>query len=308
MSGMNMGLSSEMERRAEDGTDFSHFGDESNKGNELGLDSEPQGTGGPKPRKHFRGFQRKPEANLLLLKAVLKHQPFKHGNVGPGNAKSDSRWRGHTWRLEGTSCLRSGYPHASTNSPSPRTPKIPCARTNPRKNGRARPRARRRAGWAAVTAEINSHTDLFAGEETGCTVDTCRNTYERLVESWFKHDRRVPRPHVPSLVSPVTSPAATSPPPCPPSRPPPPLRRAGGVRRADERAAGVAFVVQHAFLDALPFETCCKLSPVTGDCDRFYPQRAPAPSGVARSVGFGEPHFNTWDGVGYTFNGVGDYW
>ena len=52
MSGMNMGLSSEMERRAEDGTDFSHFGDESNKGNELGLDSEPQGTGGPKPRKH----------------------------------------------------------------------------------------------------------------------------------------------------------------------------------------------------------------------------------------------------------------
>ena len=138
MSGMNMGLSSEMERRAEDGTDFSHFGDESNKGNELGLDSEPQGTGGPKPRKHFRGFQRKPEANLLLLKAVLKHQTFKHGNVGPGNAKSDSRWRGHTWRLEGTSCLRSGYPHASAHSPSPRTHKLTCARTNPRKNGRAR--------------------------------------------------------------------------------------------------------------------------------------------------------------------------
>jgi hypothetical protein len=89
ISGMNMGgmggLSSDMERRAEDGTDFSHFGDDSsNKGNELGLDSEPQSGTGPKPRKHFRGFQRKPEANLLLLKAVLKHQPFKHGNVGPG--------------------------------------------------------------------------------------------------------------------------------------------------------------------------------------------------------------------------------
>ena len=83
MSGMGMGgMSSDMERRGEDGTDFSHFGDDGNKGNELGLDSEPQG--GPKPRKHFRGFQRKPEANLLLLKAVLKHQPFKHGNVGPG--------------------------------------------------------------------------------------------------------------------------------------------------------------------------------------------------------------------------------
>jgi hypothetical protein len=84
MPNMSMGgMSSDMERRGEDGTDFSHFGDDSNKGNDLGLDSEPQG--GPKPRKHFRGFQRKPEANLLLLKAVLKHQPFKHGNVGPGS-------------------------------------------------------------------------------------------------------------------------------------------------------------------------------------------------------------------------------
>jgi hypothetical protein len=40
-----------------------------------------------------------------------------------------------------------------------------------------------------VTGEINAHVELFAGEETACTVDTCRNTYERLVESWFKHDR-----------------------------------------------------------------------------------------------------------------------
>ena len=83
-----------------------------------------------------------------------------------------------------------------------------------------------------MTAEINSHTDLFAGEETGCTVDTCRNTYERLVESWFKHDRRVPRRPVPSLVS--------------PSRPPPPrpLRRV--PRRAPPRRRAVRMSARRA--------------------------------------------------------------
>ena len=66
--------------------------------------------------------------------------------------------------------------------------------------------------------------------------------------------------------------------------------------------------ILHFWVDVRPYFVCCKLS---ANCDKYYEKRPsddgtrwipPAPAG-----GSGDPHFTTFDGVEYTFNGHGEY-
>jgi len=68
--------------------------------------------------------------------------------------------------------------------------------------------------------------------------------------------------------------------------------------------------VLHFLLDVHPFLTCC--FPLLGDCEEYYNQR-PSDDGSRYvpprppSRTFGDPHFQTLDGVAYDFNGAGEY-
>jgi sushi domain-containing protein 2 len=67
-------------------------------------------------------------------------------------------------------------------------------------------------------------------------------------------------------------------------------------------------LIGHFLKDVKPYFHCCKYS---NNCDKYYEKRPlddgsryvpPRPSG-----GSGDPHFLTLDGLGYTFNGYGEY-
>jgi hypothetical protein len=84
--------------------------------------------------------------------------------------------------------------------------------------------------------------------------------------------------------------------------------RPPGGGTADRYSPKTAFW-RHLAYDVAPWFACC---PFTFSCDKYYKQR-PSDCGdnyqpPGRTRGNGDPHFTTFDGMEYTFNGHGEYW
>lgn len=74
-------------------------------------------------------------------------------------------------------------------------------------------------------------------------------------------------------------------------------------------SGGFLNIADHFLVDVLPYLVCCKL---TDSCDDYFERRPPTgkegyvhPPFPANN--FGDPHFRTFDGLEYTFNGAGEF-
>lgn len=91
------------------------------------------------------------------------------------------------------------------------------------------------------------------------------------------------------------------------------LARHRGGSAALKSSVGLRGAVNHLMADIMPWYWCCAYSSEDPRyCDLYYEKR-PSHSGqgyVSRipASGKGDPHLTTFDGLNYTFNGIGEFW